>query len=131
MRKIKYEKTDFDFYDNFFGGIEPWEYKDIGFRVVRPYINHDVDPKTSFALDSIMVVREKVNLYSEEGSLSERLVEMGEGAKVQILEIGKSEIIDGVKSNWLKVKIQKGSRTPEGHLIKSGVVGWCFGGSLE
>ena len=49
----------------------------------------------------------------------------------EIEEIGKSDIIGGIKSNWVKVKIQRGSRTPEGHLIRPGLIGWCYGGYLK
>ena len=36
-----------------------------------------------------------------------------------VIEIGRREIIDGIESNWLKI------RTVEGF------IGWCFGGYLE
>ena len=93
----------------------------------------DYEPtqKTLFTLESIMTVKENLKLRSEEATSSEVLTVMSEGAKVQILEIGKSDIIGGIKSNWVKVKIQKGSRTPEGHLIRPGLIGWCYGGYLE
>ena len=93
----------------------------------------DYEPtqKTLFTLESIMTVKENLKLRSEEATSSEGLTVMSEGSKVQILEIGKSDIIGGIKSNWVKVKIQKGSRTPEGHLIRPGLIGWCYGGYLE
>ena len=93
----------------------------------------DYEPtqKTLFTLESIMTVKENLKLRSEEATSSEVLTVMSEGAKVQILEIGKSDIIGGIKSNWVKVKIQKGSRDTQGRLIIPGVVGWCYGGYLE
>lgn len=93
--------------------------------------DYELTQKTSFTLESIMTVKENLKLRSEEATSSEGLTVMSEGSKVQILEIGKSDIIGGIKSNWVKVKIQKGSRTPEGHLIRPGLIGWCYGGYLK
>ena len=33
---------------------------------------------------------------------------MSAGTKVKILEVGKEELIDGIKSNWVKVEIISG-----------------------
>ena len=93
--------------------------------------DYELTQKASFTLDSIMTVKENLKLCSGEATSTDILTVMSEGSKVQILEIGKSDIIGGVKSNWVKVKIQKGSRTPEGYLIRPGLIGWCFGGYLE
>ena len=87
--------------------------------------------RDTFTIDSIMTVKENLKLRAGEAKSTDVLSIMAEGAKVQILEIGKSEIIGGINSNWVKVKVQKGSRTPEGYLIRPGLVGWCYGGYLK
>lgn len=51
-------------------------------------------------------------------------------SKVQILEFGKSEIIDGMNNNWVKVKVISG-KDRDGNKLKSGMTGWCYGGYLE
>ena len=40
------------------------------------------------------------------------------GTKVQVLETGNSELIDGINANWVKVQTE------------DGYVGWCFSGYL-
>jgi hypothetical protein len=42
-----------------------------------------------------------------------------QGSKVEVLEKGKSDTINNIKGNWVKVKTEKGE------------TGWCFDGYLE
>jgi hypothetical protein len=44
---------------------------------------------------------------------------LSKGEKLELLEKGKEEIINGIKGNWVKVKTGKGE------------IGWCFDGYLE
>jgi hypothetical protein len=44
---------------------------------------------------------------------------LGKGTFVQILEIGQEEIIDGIKSGWVKI------------MSDTGYQGWCFSGYLH
>lgn len=55
---------------------------------------------------------------------------MSAGTKVKILEVGKEEIIDGIKSNWVKVEIISG-KDKNGKELKSRLSGWCYGGYLQ
>ena len=55
---------------------------------------------------------------------------MSAGTKVKILELGKDETIDGIKSNWVKVEIISGNDR-DGNKLKVGMTGWCYGGYLE
>lgn len=78
-----------------------------------------------------MLVNENLKLRSGEASSIQVLVVMQAGTKVKILELGKAETIDGISSNWVKVEVQKGAKDREGKPIKSGTVGWCYGGYLK
>ncbi len=55
---------------------------------------------------------------------------MAAGTKVKVLELGKSETIDGIKSNWVKVEVISG-KDRDGNKLKVGLSGWCYGGYLE
>ena len=78
-----------------------------------------------------MTVRENLKLRSGEATSTQVLTVMSAGTKVKILELGKTETIDGISSNWVKVEVQKGAKDREGKPIKQGTVGWCYGGYLE
>lgn len=55
---------------------------------------------------------------------------MSASTKVEILEIGKAEATNGIKSNRVKVEIIS-SKDRDGKEIKAGTVGWCYGGYLN
>ncbi len=83
------------------------------------------------AKNKLMTVKENLKLRSGEATSTQVLAVMQAGTKVKILELGKAESIDGINSNWVKVEVQKGAKDREGKPIKSGTVGWCYGGYLE
>ena len=78
-----------------------------------------------------MTVTENLKLRSGEATSTKVLSVMAAGTKVKILEVGKSEAIDGIKSNWVKVEVQKNTKDRDGKAIKAGTVGWCYGGYLK
>ena len=86
---------------------------------------------TNVALNKTMIVKENLKLRSGEAISTKVLTVMAVGTKVKILELGKSETIDGISSNWVKVEVQKGAKDRDGNPIKPGTVGWCYGGYLE
>ena len=88
-------------------------------------------PSTNVAQNKTMTVKENLKLRSGEATSTKVLTVMRAGTKVKILELGKSETIDGVSSNWVKVEVQKGAKDRDGNLIKDGTVGWCYGGYLK
>jgi len=85
---------------------------------------------TNVAPNKSMTVRENLKLRSGEATSTQVLTVMSAGTKVKILELGKAETIDGIKSNWVKVEIISGSDR-DGNKLKSGITGWCYGGYLE
>ena len=59
------------------------------------------------------------------------LTVMEAGTRVEILELGKFEVIDDIGNYWMKVEVQAGAKDRDGKPIREGTVGWCFGGYLE
>ena len=86
---------------------------------------------TNVTKNKTMTVNENLKLRSGEATSTQVLSVMAAGSKVKILELGKSETIDGIPSNWVKVEVQKGAKDRDGNSIKAGTVGWCYGGFLE
>ena len=78
-----------------------------------------------------MTVSENLKLRSSEATSTQVLTVMSAGTKVKILELGKSEIIDGISSNWVKVEVLSNAKDRDGKPIKKGTVGWCYGGYLK
>ena len=85
---------------------------------------------TNVAPNKTMTVSENLKLRSAEATTSEVITVMSAGTKVKILELGKSETIDGISSNWVKVEVQAGAKDRDGNTISRGTVGWCYGGYL-
>ncbi|MEE3313482.1 MAG: SUMF1/EgtB/PvdO family nonheme iron enzyme [Treponema sp.] len=94
-----------------------------GFRIVR-------SAPVSIAPEKIMTVGENLKLRATEATSSEVLAVMQAGARLRILELGKTETIDGLSSNWVKVEVQADAKDVDGKSIKKGLVGWCYGGYL-
>lgn len=88
-------------------------------------------PSTNVAQNKTMTVKDNLKLRSGEATTTPVLTVMQAGTKVKILELGKAEKIDGIKSNWVKVEVQKGAKDRDGKPIKKGTVGWCYGGYLK
>ena len=78
-----------------------------------------------------MTVKENLKLRSGEATSTQVLTVMSAGAKVKILELGKSETIDGINSNWVKVDVQFNPRGHTGEPLRPSMTGWCFGGYLK
>ena len=86
---------------------------------------------TNITPNKTMTVTENLKLRSAEATTSEVITVMSAGTKVKILELGKSETIDGISSNWVKVEVQAGAKDRDGKTITKGTVGWCFGGYIR
>ena len=85
---------------------------------------------TNITVSKIMSVKENLKLRSAEVTSSNVLTVMSVGTKVKVIELGKEETIDNIKSNWVKVEIISG-KDRNGNILKSGMTGWCYGGYLE
>ena len=88
-------------------------------------------PSTNVAKNKTMTVSENLKLRSGEATTTQVLTVMQAGTKVKILELGKAENIDGINSNWVKVEVLSGAKDRDGKAIRTGTVGWCYGGYLE
>ena len=86
--------------------------------------------ESNINLNEEMFVKENLRLRSSESATSSIITTMRTATKVEIIEIGKSDVIDGYKSNWVKVKILEG-KDVDGNSLKSDTVGWCYGGYLS
>ena len=86
---------------------------------------------TKVAPNKTMLVTENLKLRSGEATTSDVLSVMSAGTKVKILELGKTENIDGINSNWVKVEVQSDAKDRDGRTIRAGTVGWCYGGYLK
>ena len=93
-------------------------------------VSTPTQPSTNVSVNKTMSVTENLKLRSGEATTTSVLTVMSAGTKVKILELGKEEIIDGIKSNWVKVEVISG-RDRDGNKLKSGMTGWCYGGYLE
>lgn len=66
------------------------------------------------------LTKERLRLRESEQTSSEIITTMDVGTKVQVIDYGSAEVIDGILSLWVKVRV-----------IGVGTIGWCFGGYLS
>ena len=78
-----------------------------------------------------MSCNDNLRLRSEEANSSNVITTMQKGTKVKILKLGKAETIDGINSNWVQVEVLSDAKDKDGKEIKTGTIGWCYGGYLE
>ena len=83
------------------------------------------------AVNKKMVCNDNLRLRSEEATSSNIITTMSKGTKVKILKLGKAEIIDGINSNWVQIELLSDAKDKDGKSIKTGTIGWCYGGYLE
>lgn len=86
---------------------------------------------TNVSKNKTMTATENHKLRSGEATTSDVVTVLQAGTRVKILEVGKAETIDGISSNWVKVKVRAGAKDRDGKTITKGTVGWCFGGYLK
>ena len=77
--------------------------------------------------DNYYYAAENLILRSGPTTGSKSIKTMERGTLVMVMEIGKSETINGITSNWVKVEIYE--RTGW-EVIPTDEIGWCFGGYL-
>ena len=78
-----------------------------------------------------LYVIDNLHLRTEESTKSEIITTIGINAKVLIIQIGKEDIIDGIKSNWVKIQIGASTKDNENNWIPKYTEGWCYGGFLS
>lgn len=84
-----------------------------------------------FVFDTTYMTTDNLYLRNGQGTSNKKITMLKENSFVYILEVGKEETIDGIKSNWVKIKTCSGTLNGEGKEIKQGTEGWCFGGFLQ
>ena len=130
-KRQKYLKIPFTEKNNLLEIIKSKKYRPFLYFDEIIKVSTDDSLYTNVSKNKTMLVNENLKLRSGEASSTQVLVVMQAGTKVKILELGKAETIDGMSSNWVKVEVQKGAKDREGKPIKSGTVGWCYGGYLK
>lgn len=108
-----------------YGSIKNGNKKEVTSQTLKATSSTNVTPNKT------MTVKENLKLRSGEDTSTQVLAVMSAGTKAKILELGKAETIDGISSNWVKVEVQKGAKDRDGKSIKTGTVGWCYGGYLK
>lgn len=93
--------------------------------------NEAKNSKTNVTVNTIMTVNENLRLRKAEITSSEIITTMQVGTKVKIIALGKHEVIDGISSNWVKVEVLSNAKDRNGNSIKTGTIGWCYGGYLK
>lgn len=78
-----------------------------------------------------LYVIDNLRLRTEESTKSEIITTIGINAKVLIIQIGKEDIIDGIKSNWVKIQIGGWVKDIKNNIIPKYTEGWCYGGFLS
>lgn len=80
--------------------------------------------------EGIYEVSENLRLRENQDTSSASITTMQAGTLVKILSVGKEETIDGIKSSWVQIEVQRGAKDKDGNTIQAGTTGWCFGGYL-
>lgn len=81
--------------------------------------------------NDIMVVMDNLRLRESDSISSKILTTMRKGTFVRVMQIGKEEIIDKIKSNWYFIRIENTSISMSDEKVIDKHEGWCFGGYLE
>ncbi len=74
--------------------------------------------KPAPAAGKTMTVHENLKLRFGEATSTQVLAVMSAGTHIKVLALGKAETIDGIASNWVKVKVNPISYNPINHSIK-------------
>lgn len=84
-----------------------------------------------FLFDITYLTTSNLYLRNGQGTSNKKITMIKQDSLVYILEVGKEETIDGIKSNWVKIRTCSGTLNGDGKKIKEGTEGWVFGGYLE
>ena len=107
------------------------EWREQWFKTHKAETSLQDTSSTIVTLNEERLCKDNLRLRSEEAADSKVITTMQKGTKVKILKLGKAEVIDSINSNWVQVEVLKGGLDKDGNPIKTGTVGWCYGGYLE
>jgi hypothetical protein len=131
IRDVRVEGGGFDIENE----IPKWNYKQIQRSKrklnFRPFVLRDLGippPGISVRPDILYRVAMDLPVYSMPDSSGKIISTIKEEKEaIEVVQVGNEATIDGIKSNWVKVKVHD---IEEHSLQLTGVVGWCFGGYL-
>ncbi len=75
-----------------------------------------------FLFNTSYMATENLNIREKPAKNGKKIMLLQASSYVTILEVGKKETVDGVESNWVKIRYETTGKTVEG---------WCFGAYLE
>ena len=107
------------------------EWREQWFKTHKAETSLQDTSSTIVTLNEDRLCKDNLRLRLEEAADSKVITTMQKGTKVKILKLGKAEVIDSINSNWVQVEVLKGGLDKDGNPIKTGTVGWCYGGYLE
>ena len=81
-------------------------------------------------VNGVYRAKDNLRLRAKEDISGEIITTMQAGTLVEILSTGKEDTIDGITGDWVKIQVVTTSFDKDDNTIKSGTVGWCFGGYL-
>lgn len=91
----------------------------------------DTPTPSTLSEGSVLRCNDNLRLRSQSSTSSSVVTSMKKGTRVRIVEIGRSDTSEGVRSNWVMVEVLEGGVDKNGVPIQGGTRGWCFGGFLE
>ena len=83
-----------------------------------------------FRIGTVVSTTSNLKLREEESTSSKLITIMANDTHVYLEQIGKTEIIDGINSPWVKVSVLWDSYDSSGNPIEEDTEGWCYGGYL-
>lgn len=93
--------------------------------------SNDTPTPSPLSEGSVLRCNDNLRLRSQSSTSSSVVTSMKKGTRVRIVEIGRSDTSEGVRSNWVMVEVLEGGVDKNGVPIQGGTRGWCFGGFLE
>ncbi|MDE6720258.1 MAG: SH3 domain-containing protein [Treponemataceae bacterium] len=88
-------------------------------------------PKPAPAIGKTAVVTENLRLRTGDKTTAQVVTTLVAGTRVKVLASGREDLVDGIASNWVQVRVLDGARDKDGNAIAAGTVGWLFGGYLS
>ncbi len=86
------------------------------------------DTGTFLRIGKAIAAKEDLRVYLDKKTSSAILITLAAGTPVEIIGIGEEDVIGGITSNWVHVKVMPGTIGTDGIEMEWAMYGWCFGG---